>query len=111
MGNACDRFPQSPENLDLCLRERDENERSIDALLEQNQTLSDQATSLVSEIAGLRALRDALLSADSDEDGVPDVSDRCPGTRAVRRVDERGCSRAQRHGGMVGRLRSAELWR
>ncbi|HEV8718948.1 MAG TPA: thrombospondin type 3 repeat-containing protein [Candidatus Binatia bacterium] len=41
------------------------------------------------------AIAESVVSADSDNDGVPDATDQCPGTAAGAPVDANGCSQAQ----------------
>jgi len=47
-------------------------------------------------VQGLFCVKSVCSEQDSDEDGVPDVDDSCPGTPAGEIADSRGCSKSQR---------------
>lgn len=83
LGNACDPFPATPNNLDACLAQSQDFARG----------LFGQAIAIVGLQQELGRLRDGI--ADGDADGVRNSLDRCPGTPRSVRVDGSGCSRAQ----------------
>ncbi len=68
-GDVCDPFPEDADNLGACLLESEE-------LIERLNELENQV-------------------ADSDEDGVINGADLCPGTESGANVDSGGCSEAQ----------------
>jgi hypothetical protein len=83
LGDSCDPYPQSADNLGACLAD----------VAGQEQTIADQATQIGSLEAENEALR-ALL-ADGDGDGVIDPADDCPDTPAGEVVNDEGCTKAQ----------------
>jgi streptogramin lyase len=95
-GDACDPFPDDPDDLGRCVDQRDDLAPSIAALEAEQASLAAQLQARAEEQAALLAERDRLLAVDSDGDGVPDVRDECPATWHFRRVDAGGCSLLQR---------------
>lgn len=86
LGDACDPYPDEPENLFAC--RTDLASCSSDLSARDAEILAMQ-----SEIERLTAELDACKApdADADGDGVPDDVDRCPGSNEAD-VDSSGCT-------------------
>ena len=83
LGDACDPYPRSADNLGTCLAD-------VESL---GQTLADQAAqidALEAENAELRA-----QVSDSDGDGVIDAADDCAETPPGQPVNDDGCTKTQ----------------
>ncbi len=83
LGDACDPYPNEPDNLGMCLNEL--------------STCQDDLALCQQDNAALQAQIDQLLDllADTDGDGVLDSTELCPGTPGGQTVDLGGCSHAQ----------------
>lgn len=73
-GDACDPYPNSADNLGMCLNDVSSNQSLITLLQAENAKLKSQLV-------------------DTDGDGVIDIYDTCPGS--IGPVDATGCSQAQ----------------
>jgi hypothetical protein len=83
LGDDCDPYPTSADNLGACVAE-----------VQGQASLIDQQASQISQFQG--EVADLAARIDTDLDGVPDVRDRCPATRRKKKVDANGCSKSQR---------------
>ena len=81
LGDACDPYPDQADNLGQCLTDRDASS------FPQVQQLQAQLAAANAQIA--------VVTADSDGDGVLDLADHCAGTAEGASVDQDGCTPAQ----------------
>jgi hypothetical protein len=94
LGDLCDPFPETAANLPVCLDRLAGDEASIAALIVANEGLADGIAALDAANAALDAEIEVLRAAiDTDQDGVPDLRDRCPNTPRWLRPGPNGCAR------------------
>lgn len=88
IGDACDPFPsEANHELAYCAVELNNMENE---LLACSSTADEQDAEIAELEERVNELENAL-TMDSDGDGVLDVTDECPDTRAGTRTDSRGC--------------------
>ncbi|MEM6581899.1 MAG: thrombospondin type 3 repeat-containing protein [Pseudomonadota bacterium] len=81
-GDVCDPYPEDADNLGACVMD--------------NLGFRAYIQDLESEYQQLREEIDLVTYPDSDNDGVPDEWDRCPGTNPGKKVSRFGCTWWQR---------------
>jgi hypothetical protein len=83
LGDACDPYPNNPENLMACLDE-------VSTVQAELNSCESDRSALETEVVRLGA-----LLADADGDGVLDAMDTCPDSEAGAVVSRSGCSKDQ----------------
>lgn len=118
LGDACDPYPSSADNLGACMTENASLTSTLNSCQGEKATLSANLGLCLGENAGLTAKVGALLNenaslttanqalsqqvaelkgllADDDGDGIPNTGDACPNTAKGTAVDSAGCSKPQ----------------
>jgi hypothetical protein len=90
LGDICDPYPSSSDNLGACMTETTGLTVKIETLLGDQAALISENRALFQEVAILKG-----QLVDDDGDGIPNSSDRCPNTPKGAAVDASGCSQQQ----------------
>lgn len=90
LGDACDPYPETADNLSVCLADLDEANGNTQQLEARLADLQHKVSEQQSEIVELEK------RIDTDVDSVPDHLDTCPNTKPRKRVNKNGCSKKQR---------------